>query len=87
MRRTSRKIMFSLMASLLAGSTLARCSENKAGNNSPSGSDTASESAAVYPMQTDTALTYWGALPNNLTGVKSAHAEVPFIRNGRNVLG
>ncbi|MEK3683629.1 extracellular solute-binding protein [Paenibacillus sp. FSL R10-2736] len=80
MRRTSRKIMFSLMASLLAGSTLAGCSENKAGNNSPSGSDTASESAAVYPMQTDTALTYWGALPNNLTGVKSAHAEVPFYQ-------
>lgn len=80
MRKASRKLMFSLMTFLLAGSALAGCSENNAENEPASSPDMSSESAVVYPLKTDTKLTYWGALPNNLTGVKSAHAEVPFYQ-------
>lgn len=80
MRKASRKLMFSLMTFLLAGSALAGCSENNAENEPASSPDMSSESAVVYPLKTDTRLTYWGALPNNLTGVKSAHAEVPFYQ-------
>ncbi|ASA19839.1 extracellular solute-binding protein [Paenibacillus donghaensis] len=87
MRRTSRKIVFSLIAFLLAGSTLAGCSGNNGEDEATSSTETASESGAVYPMETDTTLTYWGALPNNLTGVKSQHAEVPIYQEWQKQTG
>lgn len=60
MRRASRKIMFSLMTFLLAGSTLAGCSGNNGNNEAAPSTDISAEPVAVtYPIETDKTLTYW----------------------------
>jgi len=64
-------------------------------SNSPSATaeGTASASSdtegtgAVYPIQTDKTLTYWGEITGNLVGVKATHDEVPFFQNWQKVTG
>ncbi|OMF95390.1 extracellular solute-binding protein [Paenibacillus sp. FSL R7-0273] len=88
MRRASRRIMFSLMTFLLAGSTLTGCSGNNGNKEAAPSTDSSTEAAAVtYPIETDKTLTYWGALPNALTGVRSEHAEVPFYQEWQKQTG
>jgi putative aldouronate transport system substrate-binding protein len=80
-RKTSRKTIPALLAALLVGSTLAGCSGNNGEKDAATPSAGASVApAVVYPIQTDKTLSYWGALPNNLVGVKSKHADVPFYQ-------
>lgn len=85
MRKASKKIACSLFAVLLAGSMVAGCSGNSGSPDGKEGQGEASAQtspgeAAVYPMDTDQTLTYWGALPNALIGVSSQHEEVPFYQ-------
>ncbi|WP_042203691.1 extracellular solute-binding protein [Paenibacillus camerounensis] len=88
MRRASRTIMFSLMTFLLAGSALTGCSGNSGNKEAAPSTDSSTEAAAVtYPIKTDKTLTYWGALPNALTGVRSEHAEVPFYQEWQKQTG
>jgi len=85
-RMTNRKkTMSALLTVLLTGSALAACTSNGGGANESETAPSSEPPAAApttgtYPIQTDRTLTYWGALPNSLTGVKSEHAEVPFYQ-------
>ncbi|GGA00276.1 hypothetical protein GCM10008018_53290 [Paenibacillus marchantiophytorum] len=38
-------------------------------------------------MKTDKTLTYWGEMNGNLTGVKTAHSEVPFFQDWQKKTG
>ncbi len=83
MRNKFKKTVPALMAFAMVGGTLAGCSDKSGdpGSASPAAGSSAAPAAAVtYPIQTDKTLTYWGALPNNLVGVKSKHEEVPFYQ-------
>jgi putative aldouronate transport system substrate-binding protein len=87
------KIVSAVMVTALMGGALMGCSGKDDNNGteataSPaaSGSAQAAEQTS-YPMKTDKTLSYWGALPNNLVGVKSAHAEVPFYQEWQKVTG
>jgi putative aldouronate transport system substrate-binding protein len=82
-RNTFKKTVPALMAFAMVGGALAGCSDKGGdqGAASPAAGSSAAPAAAVtYPIQTDKTLTYWGALPNNLVGVKSKHEEVPFYQ-------
>ncbi|MDF2935111.1 MAG: transporter substrate-binding protein [Paenibacillaceae bacterium] len=83
MRNKFKKTVPALMALTMVGGALAGCSDKGGdqGAASPAAGSSAAPAAAVtYPIQTDKTLTYWGALPNNLVGVKSKHEEVPFYQ-------
>ncbi|WP_438444130.1 extracellular solute-binding protein [Gorillibacterium sp. sgz5001074] len=88
MRNHIRKTVPALMAFLLTGSALAGCSGNEKKEEAAAPSAGASAApAAVYPIQTDKTLSYWGALPNNLVGVKSKHSDVPFYQEWQKKTG
>ncbi|MDF2925630.1 MAG: transporter substrate-binding protein [Paenibacillaceae bacterium] len=87
-----QKTVSVLLAAIMMGSTLIGCSGKDDGNSavpsaSPAATGTASGEATTYPIQTDKTLTYWGALPNNLVGLKSSHADVPFYQEWQKVTG
>lgn len=88
MNTPKRSIGLALAAVLLSGSVLGACSGNNesAGNTDGSSQPAAAPSSApsggavTYPIDTNETLTYWGALPNSLIGVKTQHTEIPFYQ-------
>ncbi|MEK8132214.1 ABC transporter substrate-binding protein [Paenibacillus filicis] len=83
-----KKILTSAVSVVMMGSLIA-CSSQPQGTTSgtstpaPSGETT----ATTYPIKTDKTLTYWGELNGNLTGVKTAHSEVPFFQEWQKKTG
>ncbi|KRF41831.1 extracellular solute-binding protein [Paenibacillus sp. Soil787] len=94
MKKNRNKMFTVLVATTLMGSLTVACTsntptaENNASPKTTTGGTTAPSTAAVtYPLKTDKTLSYWGELPGNLTGVKAAHADVPFFQDWQKKTG
>lgn len=95
MQKNRKKMLTMLVATTLMGSLTVACSssntptaETSASPKATAGGTTAPAAAAVtYPLKWDKTLTYWGELPGNLTGVKAAHADVPFFQDWQKKTG
>ena len=98
-----KRLLMAALAILMVGTLLIACSskdnnanqgESPAAANSPSATTGASEGqqgeeggTAMYPLQTDKTLSYWGELTGNLVGVKATYDEVPFFQEWQKVTG
>ncbi|MDR6879114.1 extracellular solute-binding protein [Bacillus sp. 3255] len=95
MQKNRKKMFTVLVATTLMGSLTVACSTSNTPSTSSSeapkataGSSAAPAGSAVtYPLKQDKPLTYWGELPGNLTGVKAAHADVPFFQEWQKKTG
>ncbi|KQX45989.1 extracellular solute-binding protein [Paenibacillus sp. Root444D2] len=94
MKKNRKKMFTMLVTTSLMGSLVVACSSNtpstvnSASPKATAGGTTASSGGAVtYPLKVDKTLTYWGELPGNLTGVKAAHADVPFFQDWQKKTG
>ncbi|UKS24264.1 extracellular solute-binding protein [Paenibacillus sp. HWE-109] len=87
------KMFTMLVATSIMGSLTVACTSNTpsaVGTASPkatSGGTTAPGAAVTYPIKSDKTLTYWGELPGNVVGVKSAHADIPFFQDWQKKTG
>ncbi|NQX71751.1 extracellular solute-binding protein [Paenibacillus alba] len=83
-----KKMLASTVAVMMMGTTLIACStptETKTTNTDTQSS--AAAAAVSYPIKTSKTLTYWGEMNGNLTGVKTAHSEVPFFQEWQKKTG
>ncbi|WNQ11079.1 extracellular solute-binding protein [Paenibacillus aurantius] len=90
MKSNRRKLLSMLVLTTLTGSLAAACSSTKSADPAPStGPDNSSAPAGAtsYPLKSAKTLTYWSELAGNLTGVKSAHADVPFFQDWQKKTG
>lgn len=97
MQKNRKKMFTVLVATTLMGSLTVACSssntptaESSKSPNATAGGTTAPAAAAApasYPLKTDKTLTYWGELPGNVTGVKAAHADIPFFQDWQKKTG
>lgn len=95
MQKNRKKMFTVLVATTLMGSLTVACSSSNSptAESSPkatAGGTTAPAAAAApasYPLKTDKTLTYWGELPGNVTGVKAAHADIPFFQDWQKKTG
>ncbi|MDQ0897065.1 extracellular solute-binding protein [Paenibacillus sp. V4I7] len=94
MKKNRKKMFTMLVATSLMGSLTVACTSNTptavdtASPKATTGGTTAPNTTAVtYPLKSDKTLTYWGELPGNLTGVKAAHADVPFFQDWQKKTG
>jgi len=97
MKKNRKKLFSMLVFTSLMGIMTVACSSNttntaSSGSASPAAGGTTAPSASAgaattYPMKTDKSLTYWGELPGNLTGVKAAHADIPFFQDWQKKTG
>lgn len=96
MQKNRKKMFTVLVATTLMGSLTVACSssntptaETSASPKAPAAGTTAPAAAAPasYPLKTDKTLTYWGELPGNVTGVKAAHADIPFFQDWQKKTG
>ncbi|MZQ85029.1 extracellular solute-binding protein [Paenibacillus sp. 5J-6] len=97
MQKNRKKMFTVLVATTLMGSLTVACSssntpsaESSTSPKATAGGTTAPAAAAApasYPLKTDKTLTYWGELPGNVTGVKAAHADIPFFQDWQKKTG
>ncbi|NOU88628.1 extracellular solute-binding protein [Paenibacillus sp. LMG 31460] len=93
MKKNRKKMFTMLVATSLMGSIVVACSSNtptdvnSASPKTTAGGTTAPNAAVTYPLKVDKTLTYWGELSGNLTGVKAAHADVPFFQDWQKKTG
>ncbi|MBD0381397.1 extracellular solute-binding protein [Paenibacillus sedimenti] len=96
MKKNRKKLLSMLVATSLMASFTVACTSTGTSSNPSSASPTAAAGGAAtpgasatttYPLKSDKTLTYWGELPGNLTGVKSAHADVPFFQDWQKKTG
>ncbi|MBA2944003.1 extracellular solute-binding protein [Paenibacillus sp. CGMCC 1.16610] len=94
MQKNRKKMFTVLVATTLMGSLTVACSSSNtpstdASPKATAGGTTAPAAAAPasYPLKTDKTLTYWGELPGNVTGVKAAHADIPFFQEWQKKTG
>ncbi|BFT70361.1 ABC transporter substrate-binding protein [Paenibacillus sp. P36] len=94
MQKNRKKMFTVLVATTLMGSLTVACSSSNtpstdASPKATAGGTTAPAAAAPasYPLKTDKSLTYWGELPGNVTGVKAAHADIPFFQEWQKKTG
>lgn len=95
MQKNRKKMFTVLVATTLMGSLTVACSSSNTptadSSTSPkatAGASSAPAGAAVtYPLKSDKTLTYWGELPGNVTGVKAAHADIPFFQDWQKKTG
>ncbi|MBP1963620.1 extracellular solute-binding protein [Paenibacillus aceris] len=95
MQKNRKKMFTVLVATTLMGSLTVACSssntptaETSANPKATAAGTTAPAAApASYPLKTDKTLTYWGELPGNVTGVKAAHADIPFFQDWQKKTG
>lgn len=95
MQKNRKKMFTVLVATTLMGSLTVACSssntptaESSTSPKATAGGTTAPAAApASYPLKTDKTLTYWGELPGNVTGVKAAHADIPFFQDWQKKTG
>jgi len=81
-----KKVLATTMAVMMMG-TLIACSSQTDSKASSGDSQSSPAAATTYPIKTDKTLTYWGELNGNLTGVKTAHSEVPFFQDWQKKTG
>ncbi|UKS28729.1 extracellular solute-binding protein [Paenibacillus sp. HWE-109] len=82
-----KKMLASTVAVMMMGSTLIACSSQADTKPTTDTQAPAATTATTYPMKTDKTLTYWGEMNGNLTGVKTAHSEVPFFQDWQKKTG
>ncbi|WP_159888136.1 extracellular solute-binding protein [Paenibacillus puerhi] len=82
-----KKMIVIPVALSMLGSMVA-CSSSPDAKQPNEGTPAASTSKpTTYPISTNKTLTYWGELNGNLTGVKSAHTDVPFFQEWQKKTG